>query len=187
MVFDMGDKINGVDEAYACTTTVKEIGPCGRSICSIQKVELEEGDDVVRYGEQVRFVTNPYIFHKPLYLHSCPCTPQIFARFSRNLEVCLHTKSVYNTVWRIIPPEGNLSPLIGQPVQANCQLIIEHCATKEFLSSDKINYGNQFGMEYEVSAKKAAKCHKAQQLANEMIGKKVVDLSNKVCGDQNIW
>ncbi len=71
MVFDMGDKINGLDEAYACTTTPKEVGPCGRSICSIQKVDLEEGDDVVKYGEQVRFVTNPYIFHKPLYLHSC--------------------------------------------------------------------------------------------------------------------
>ena len=70
MVFDMGDKINGLDEAYACTTTPKEVGPCGRSVCSIQKVE-EEGDDVVKYGEQVRFVTNPYVFHKPLYLHSC--------------------------------------------------------------------------------------------------------------------
>ena len=75
MVFDMGDKINGVDEAYACTTTSNMVGPCGRSICSIEKVDLEEGDDTVRYGEQVRFVTNPYILHKPLYLHSCQCTP----------------------------------------------------------------------------------------------------------------
>ena len=142
MVFDMGDKINGVDEAYACTTTPKEIGPCGRSICSIQKVNLEEGDDVVKYGEQVRFVTNPHFFHKPLYLHSMQCTPQIFARFSRNQEVCMSTKGVYNTVWRIVPQDGNGSPLIGTPVQSNSQLIIEHCATKEFLSSDRINYVN---------------------------------------------
>jgi hypothetical protein len=75
MVVDMDDRINGVDEAYACTTTTKNVGPCGRSICSIQKVNMEEGDDVVRYGEQVRFLTNPYIFHKPLYLHSTQCTP----------------------------------------------------------------------------------------------------------------
>ena len=107
MVFDLDDKIQSVDEAYATTTCPKEVGPCGRSIVSILKVETEEGDDVVRYGEQVRFMTNPYFFHKPLYLHSTQCTPQIFARFSRNQEVCFTTKPVYNTVWRIIPPEGN--------------------------------------------------------------------------------
>jgi hypothetical protein len=61
----------------------------------------------------------------------------------------MNSKPVYNTVWRIIPPEGNISPLIGTPVQANTQLIIEHCATKEFLASD-------FGVEFEVSAKKYA-------------------------------
>jgi hypothetical protein len=94
---------------------------------------------------------------------------------------------LYNTVWRIIPQDGNGSTLIGTPVQANCQLIIEHCATKEFLSSDTINYGNQFGMEYEVSCKKAAVKHKAQQLSNELIGKAVIDLANKHTGDQNIW
>lgn len=187
MVFDMGDKINGADEAYACTTTTKEVGPCGRSVCSILKVNDGEGDDTVRYGEQVRFVTNPYIFHKPLYLHSTQITPQIFARFSRNQEVCLSTKMVYNTVWRIVPQDGNGSPLIGTPVQANSQLIIEHCATKEFLSNDTIKYGNQYGMEYEVSAKKAAAKQKSQQLSNERVGKTVIDINQKGCGEKNIW
>jgi hypothetical protein len=32
LVFDMGDKIISSDEAYACTTTIKNIGPCARSI-----------------------------------------------------------------------------------------------------------------------------------------------------------
>jgi len=50
LVFDMGDKITSTDEAYACTTTKQEIGPVGRSILSVQKVD-QEGDDVVRYGE----------------------------------------------------------------------------------------------------------------------------------------
>jgi len=67
---------------------------------------------------------------------SSQCTPQIYARFSRNQEVCLATKPAYNTVWRIIPLDGNISTLIGQPVQGNTQLIIEHCATKEFLAND---------------------------------------------------
>jgi len=41
-------------------------------------------------------------------------------------------------------------------------LIIEHCATKEFLASDHINYGNDFGVEFEVSAKKYTVKQKAQ-------------------------
>ena len=69
LVFDMGDKITSSDEAYSCTTTVKNVGPVGRSVLSIEKVNPTD-DEIVRYGEQVRFVTNPWIFHKPLYLHS---------------------------------------------------------------------------------------------------------------------
>ena len=142
MVFDMDDKIQSVDEAYACTTTVNNIGPCGRSILYVESVDNPSNDGHVLYGDPVRLVTNPYIFHKPLYLHSCQLTPQIFARFSRNAEVCLSAKSNYNTVWKILPPDGPTSALLGKPVQANTELWLEHCATKEFLSNDNITYGN---------------------------------------------
>ena len=70
LVFDIGDKITSSDEAYACTTTTKETAPCGRSVLFIQKVNVNDGDEMVRYGEQVRLISNPYFFHKPLYLHS---------------------------------------------------------------------------------------------------------------------
>lgn len=50
LVFDTGDKIVSSDEAYACTTTAKDNGPCGRSVAFFQKVE-EEGDDVIKYGQ----------------------------------------------------------------------------------------------------------------------------------------
>mmetsp|Transcript_17697 Transcript_17697/g.29929 ORF Transcript_17697/g.29929 Transcript_17697/m.29929 type:complete len:243 (+) Transcript_17697:295-1023(+) len=183
----MDDKIVSNEEAYACTTTTRQIGPCGRSILHINKVNTEEGDDLVRYGEQVRFVTNPYIFYKPLYLNSTQCTPQVFARFSRNQEVCLNSQCLYNTVWKILPADGESSTLIGEPVQANTELIIEHCSTKAFLANDNINYGNQFGMECEVSAKRYAVNHKAQQLASETIGKKTIDFSQKRINNQNIW
>lgn len=69
LVWDLGDKITSVDEAYACTTTTKDLGPCGRNILRVEKVN-QTGDAVVHYGEPVRFVTNQWIFHKPLYLHS---------------------------------------------------------------------------------------------------------------------
>jgi len=79
----MDDKITWADEAYGCTTTKQAVGPCGRSVVYVQCAENPNSTDVVTYGQPVRFVTNPYILHKPLYLHSTQCTPEIFARFSR--------------------------------------------------------------------------------------------------------
>mgnify|MGYP001563586412 CR=1 FL=1 len=38
LVFDMSDRITSHDEAYACTTTNKDIGPCARSVLIITKV-----------------------------------------------------------------------------------------------------------------------------------------------------
>ena len=39
---------------------------------------------------------------------------------------------------------------IGEPVQSNEPVLIEHCATSHCLASDKINYRNDFGTEFEV-------------------------------------
>lgn len=51
LVFDLDDKIISSDEAYACTTTTKDIGPCGRSVVFFQKVNEEEGDEIIKYGQ----------------------------------------------------------------------------------------------------------------------------------------
>ena len=42
-------------------------------------------------------------------------------------------------------------------------------------------------MECEVSAKRYAVNHKAQQLASETIGKKTIDFSQKRINNQNVW
>ena len=87
LVFDMSDRITAHDEAYACTSSGKDVGPCARSVFIIQKVK-EEGappsDDIIRYGEKIRFESNPYIYNKKLYLHSVQVSPQSYARFSRH-------------------------------------------------------------------------------------------------------
>ena len=179
LVIDLGEKIVSVEEAYACTTTKNAIGPCARSVLSVEPTGDAPADGMIRYGDQVRLVSTPQIFHKKMYLFSTQCTPQTFARFSRNQEVCMTTKASYYTAWTFMPPGGMASPLIGTPVQANTELLIEHGATKELLSNDNIPYANQFGSECEVSAKRIAVKNKAQSLANEQIGKKVVDLEQK--------
>lgn len=47
----MSDRITAHDEAYACTTTDKQIGPCARSILILTKAEDDGAkDNIVRYG-----------------------------------------------------------------------------------------------------------------------------------------
>jgi hypothetical protein len=51
LVFDMSDKITSHDEAYATTTSGKDVGPCARSVFIIKKV-IEDGkvplDNIIR-------------------------------------------------------------------------------------------------------------------------------------------
>ena len=101
LVFDSGDKITSHDEAYGCTTTDKQVGPCARSIVNIARAENDGSDNIVRYGQKIRFEGNPFLIGKKLYLHSTQISPLAFARFSRNQEVCMIAKPVYNTVWKI--------------------------------------------------------------------------------------
>jgi len=75
------------------------------------------------------------------------------------------TKNIYNTVWKIIHHVPAMrASAVGEPVQANEPVVIEHCATSHFLASDKINYRNEFGMEYEVCVHSFSTNNKSQQL-----------------------
>ena len=189
LVFDMSDRITTHDEAYAVTSTDRDIGPCARSVLSIERVNPSDGspDNLVHYGQEIRLVANPYICHKPLYLHSCQISPLCYARFSRFQEVCLHTKSVYNTVWRIIPAYGDRKERFGQAVLASEPIMFEHAATNQCLSNDRITYRNDFGNELEVSAMSQATKSKSQILANEGQGTKVRENTHKSVSNQNHW
>lgn len=91
------------------------------------------------------------------------------------------TKSVYNTVWKIVHANPALRvSTLGEAVPANEELVIEHCATAQFLSSDKINYGNEYGMEYEVTVCSHTSNNKSQQLIQEKIGRLTIDQPTKV-------
>jgi len=174
LVFDMGDKVTSQDEAYAVTTTDKDIGPCARSVLIICKAEDDGApkNDFLRYGQKIKLQANPYIHAKPLYLHSNQVSPQSFARFSRHQEVCLTAKNAYNTVWKVDHADPNLRlKLKGQPVESGAPILLEHCATCHYLASDKINYRNDFGMEFEVCVHSYATANKSQALNLEKTGK----------------
>jgi len=65
--------------------------------------------------------------------------------------------------------------------------MIDHCATREYLSSEPLSYGNEFGTEFEVSCKKQVFKHKGQQLSGEGIGLKTIEFSDKKVSEKNIW
>mmetsp|Transcript_27306 Transcript_27306/g.33958 ORF Transcript_27306/g.33958 Transcript_27306/m.33958 type:complete len:88 (+) Transcript_27306:373-636(+) len=65
--------------------------------------------------------------------------------------------------------------------------MIEHCATTQLLSNDRIPYRNDFGNELEVSCMSAATKHKTQMLAGEYNGEKVRESQNKAVSHKNIW
>jgi hypothetical protein len=152
-VFDTGDKITSNDEAYGCTTTDKPVGPCARSVLQLAKAEDDGAkDNLLRFGQKVRFESTTYLIGKKLYLHSTQISPLAFARFSRNQEVSMIAKNIYNAVWKVVHSNPNLRvSTLGQPVKVSDPVLIEHCATSQWLASDKIAYGNDYGVEYEVS------------------------------------
>ena len=127
LVFDMSDRITTHDEAYSVTATA-DIGAVARSVVQLMPVKGEAKGPIC-YGEEIRVQANPHINNKNLYLHSTPVTPMVFARFSRNQEVCLHTKPNYNTVWKIFPGQGLLKARAGQPVMASEKVLFAHLGT----------------------------------------------------------
>lgn len=64
---------------------------------------------------------------------------------------------------------------LGEPVPANDGVLIEHCATSQYLASDKIDYRNDFGMEYEVCVNSYSTNNKSQALNLEKVGKLTVE------------
>jgi hypothetical protein len=187
LVMNLSESVAAVDESYAVTTTQEPVGPIARSVFTVQKAYKDRGDGFVRYGEPVRIVSNSSIHTKPLYLQSAQITPQVFARFSRNQEVCITVKCAFQTVWKFMPLAGPASPLMGEPVQSNTELLVEHSGTCELLSNEIIPYTNCFGTEYEVSAKTKSVLNKAQTLDGEGRGTKVRNLAQKPVMGCNIW
>ena len=100
----------------------------------------------------------------------------------------MHITSNYNTVWEIDHPDPNMrAEMIGQPVPANTHILIRHCATCHYLASDLLEYGNDFGIEYEVNVHSYATKNKSQNLALEGVGSIAPGVPTKFQNDQNMW
>jgi hypothetical protein len=106
LVFDIGAKTESLEEQYAVTTTGQDMGPCGRSVFQLERVEDIDifggrQDSVIKFGQKVRLVSTPYVFRKPLYLGHTPFGPNTHALKSRRGDLSMHAAKTYATVWTI--------------------------------------------------------------------------------------
>lgn len=154
LVANIGEKIATYEEAYAVTSSPHISGPNARCIFLVERVNPADGyaDNVVHYGQEVKFVTNPALHSRRLFLKSTPHSPLHHSKYSRFQEVCVTNMDSFDTVWTIegIDPNTRFEAE-GEPVLANAPLLVKHKSTCHFLASDKVDYKNDFGGEFEVT------------------------------------
>mmetsp|Transcript_33401 Transcript_33401/g.58549 ORF Transcript_33401/g.58549 Transcript_33401/m.58549 type:complete len:484 (+) Transcript_33401:825-2276(+) len=188
---DVWDKIpNTTVPAYAVTSSVSVSTPVARAVFLVERADGRDGypGDTVFYGQKLRLRVHPYLNREGLFLSSCPVTPQSFARFSRHQEVSASSLANANTLWVIEHANSKLRfEAQGTPVPANQPILLKHQATGQWLASDRVNYRNDFGAEFEVCTHSFLIPKKTQQLGSEKVGKLVIDTPARHQGDQNVW
>lgn len=187
LVADSDDKNPNYKKAFAVTTNPLMNFSCPRNLLKFEKYN-NDGNKVIRYGENICIVTHDLLSEEKLFLFSQLISPQSYSRFSRNQEVLVNSKRDYSTCWVIenIDPTLRIS-VEGKPVSLDEPFILRHCATGRLLASDLIDYNNDYGKEYEVCCFNFMSSNKYQTLISEKVGRLKVDTKTKYELDQNIW
>jgi hypothetical protein len=137
-------------------------------------------DNIIRYGQKVKIVTNQYCFKKPLVLSSTPKTQNTYSPVSRLNEATMHAKETFAGVWIIDTTDPNFRlERQGEPVMCNDPLLFRHCGTSHYLASDEKRYANDFGGEKEVMCHSFAILNRTQNLALESNGNITSDVPTK--------
>ncbi|OMJ78708.1 hypothetical protein SteCoe_21428 [Stentor coeruleus] len=187
---DLGDKIQSHEFGCAVTTSNSFQAPVARGVFILTRVSQNDGfpSDYLHYGQEFTLTTHPKLWSSLLYLHSTVVSPFSFAKFSRYQEVCMHSIKGPNTIWIAEHVDSKVRfESQGMPVIANSDVVIKHNQTGQWLSSDQINYRNDFGLDYEVSCHSYLDTRKTQQLSSEKTGKITVDIPTRLQGLQNVW
>uniref|UniRef100_A0A7S0MXH9 EF-hand domain-containing protein n=1 Tax=Pyramimonas obovata TaxID=1411642 RepID=A0A7S0MXH9_9CHLO len=156
----------------------------------------KNSDEVLHYGQQFYMIANPGLFGEkvddaggtqPWYLRSVQLSSTHFSKLAAHQEVSLTHVKGYDCVWQVTDPDPSLRyKLEGQPVKAGVPVMLEHSNTKQHLNVEDLQYWNEFGYEYEVSAHSTARYHRVQVL-KKMIGGTPNDLLKKSQEESNNW
>jgi Ca2+-binding EF-hand superfamily protein len=190
IVLNLLDKSTGYDEAYGVTTTTKVSGPNARNILVIERYEERDGfeGNNLHYGQKIKLACNSQFHNRHLLLHSTHASPSNHAPNSKNQEVNIMLKDVYDCIWEIdhIDPKIRFE-MYGEVIPANEPILIKHSNTNHYLASDTVKHKNQYGDEFEVSVKSYAQTKKTQNLQLEKTGAITSDVATRYQEEQNIW
>jgi len=199
MVLDIDDKNINYKAAFAVTTSPLMNFSCPRSLFKFEKytpnknfncVPDSQPPSPVCFHEKIRIVCHPLVYEAPLYLFSPLISPLSYSRFSRNQEVLISSEESFFNCWTIehINPEKRLQ-VEGQPVPSNEPFLIRHDQTGKLLSSNLIDYFNDFGHEYEICADHYLPYGRYQKiLPFDMKEDKISEVQcNRIEKIENIW
>uniref|UniRef100_A0A7S0X1Q8 Uncharacterized protein n=1 Tax=Chlamydomonas leiostraca TaxID=1034604 RepID=A0A7S0X1Q8_9CHLO len=159
------------EEACAATATTQVSHPCARNTFVLLRyvppanspLEPDYGDEVLRYGMKVRLAAYPLATgqevdaaggSRPLCLFSKPVSQTHFAKYCRNQLVGFTYRNTFDTVWEVVTPDpGQRALANGLEVLAGAPVQLIHCATQKPLLVENQRYPNEFGMEWELTAR----------------------------------
>ncbi|KAJ9532387.1 hypothetical protein QJQ45_010424 [Haematococcus lacustris] len=170
---DVGDADMRPGELSCAATAAPQLtAPCARNCLILLKYqpppnstsEPEFDGDILRYGQKVRIACHPFATGqpldsaggpRPLCLFSKPVSTTHCAKYSRSQLVGFTYKQTYDTVWEVVTPEPAERALsVGLEVLAGAPILLLHCATQKPLLADVgQKYPNDFGIEFELSAR----------------------------------
>lgn len=161
------------EEACSATAAPEIRSPCSRNTFILLKykpnkmapLESYYDDDVLHYGQKIRLALNPAANGlpidaeggpRPLCLFSKPPSNSHYAKYSRKQLVGLTFRDTFDTVWQVLTPDPSQRVVSeGVEVLAGSPIILVHCATQKPLMVESQVYPNDFGNEWEVTARQS--------------------------------
>jgi hypothetical protein len=184
------DAIHKAQTAFALTTGPNS-NACVRNCFELERADPNDGfdDDVIHYGQNFRFKMESFSkITQPVYMYSEMLSPLAASKFSRHQEVVVYPEKTGQTLWQVLYPDTQVRfEMEGKEVPAGAPVVFRHAHTGSFLASDKINYNNIFGLEYEVHCHPYFSTNKTQNLASEKKGDITGDYALRRHGLANIW
>eukprot|EP00471_Norrisiella_sphaerica_P002896 CAMPEP_0184480304 /NCGR_PEP_ID=MMETSP0113_2-20130426/1795_1 /TAXON_ID=91329 /ORGANISM="Norrisiella sphaerica, Strain BC52" /LENGTH=480 /DNA_ID=CAMNT_0026858691 /DNA_START=32 /DNA_END=1471 /DNA_ORIENTATION=- len=180
---DLTDRDAGNIEAYAVTTSTLTKGPVARNVFVITPARGDRKTkigDVLRFNQSFCLKANPLLTKLNLSLTSMPLSPMQFSKISKKQLVLMSIDKSADTLFKArYRDSATRFEFDGEPVPCNAEIVIQHNRTGKCLFSDKINYHNDFGTEFEVACETQTTTKRKQVLVHEKTGKLTGDNAAK--------
>ena len=191
----------GFESNESSASVCESTSSMARNTFVITKAE-ETDSEFVCWGTPFRLMANPSLriddktnmLLPPLYLASNLKNERKASMLSNNQLVYVTAKATYNTClvanMPAVSKDSGAARMLsaGSPVEVGSDVSLQHCGTKQLLSSDSsLSYNTDFGTEYEVCGKTNATTGRISVMAGEFSGKRTPQTNVKPEQNQNIW